>query len=220
MMQVLRTRVGVGLIGLLLCLPLPATAENYAVEIVIFSSLHSDDGEEQWPLPASFPASDQALALGEGGTRTTDGARSLQAIADSLGRSNAYRPLLHWRWVQPGLARAQARPVRVQVPAGSALPLKQPAAGMSSPRSSSELQRLYASPGQSANLSLLDGTVSLTLARYLHLAVDLIFTDPATGVPVRLKESRRMRSNELHYLDHPRFGVLVQVTPVKPAAGN
>ena len=29
----------------------------------------------------------------------------------------------------------------------------------------------------------------------------------------RLTQSRRMRSRELHYLDHPMFGVIVQVTP-------
>lgn len=31
----------------------------------------------------------------------------------------------------------------------------------------------------------------------------------------RMTQSRRMRSNELHYLDHPLFGMLIQATPVK-----
>ncbi len=30
----------------------------------------------------------------------------------------------------------------------------------------------------------------------------------------RLQESRRVRSGEVHYLDHPRFGVIVTVTPI------
>lgn len=30
-----------------------------------------------------------------------------------------------------------------------------------------------------------------------------------------LKQSRRMRSEELHYIDHPLFGMLVQITPYK-----
>jgi hypothetical protein len=29
----------------------------------------------------------------------------------------------------------------------------------------------------------------------------------------RMQQSRRMRSNEVHYLDHPLFGIIVQVTP-------
>lgn len=32
-----------------------------------------------------------------------------------------------------------------------------------------------------------------------------------------LREQRKMRSGELHYLDHPRFGALVLVTPVETA---
>ena len=32
---------------------------------------------------------------------------------------------------------------------------------------------------------------------------------------VTLKQARRMRSTELHYLDHPRLGLLIRVTPVE-----
>jgi len=38
-------------------------------------------------------------------------------------------------------------------------------------------------------------------------------------IPLRaaiIKQSRRMRSNELHYIDHPMLGILVRVTPVQP----
>jgi hypothetical protein len=31
---------------------------------------------------------------------------------------------------------------------------------------------------------------------------------------VVLQEQRRLRSGELHYFDHPRFGLIVLVTPV------
>lgn len=204
------------LLGLLalLCTALPAAAEDYAVELLVFSRLAADDGEERWPLPVSLPATERALSLGEGGLQPSSGGRALQAIADSLRRSNGYRPLLHWRWIQPGWDRNQARLLHVQVPAGSALPLTQPSAMTSK----LEMQRLRdltdPSAVTGAGLPLLDGTVSLTRARFLHLAADLIYVDPATGIPMQLRESRRMRSNELHYLDHPRFGVLVQVTPV------
>lgn len=33
---------------------------------------------------------------------------------------------------------------------------------------------------------------------------------------VHFNEQRRMRSNELHYLDHPRLGLLIQFTPYTP----
>ncbi|MEX1056757.1 MAG: CsiV family protein, partial [Natronospirillum sp.] len=38
-------------------------------------------------------------------------------------------------------------------------------------------------------------------------------------VPVEsalFKENRRMRSNELHYIDHPRLGLIIQFTPYMP----
>lgn len=89
----------------------------------------------------------------------------------------------------------------------------------------------------------LDGTVTIRLARYLHIDADLIWhrmeqarEDAQPGPPIeitmdgspitpevrmrgyRLNESRRMRSKELHYLDHPVYGVLALITPVDEAA--
>ncbi len=99
----------------------------------------------------------------------------------------------------------------------------------------------------------LDGTVTIRLARYLHIDADLIWhrteqarEDVQPGLPTgetpqeeepieitmdgspitpelrmrgyRLKESRRMRSKELHYLDHPVYGILALITPVDEAA--
>ena len=80
-----------------------------------------------------------------------------------------------------------------------------------------------------------DGTVQLSLSRYLHLAVDLIYqptagptnlesvnetdqavtadTAPPAATVFRLQESRRMRSSEIHYFDHPKFGAIALVTP-------
>jgi len=57
------------------------------------------------------------------------------------------------------------------------------------------------------------GLVQLTRARFLHVRVDLTYDD--AGERYRLRASRRMRSNELHYIDHPVFGVLVVVTPLR-----
>lgn len=51
------------------------------------------------------------------------------------------------------------------------------------------------------------------------LTVDAIRSEPrppltASRVAV-LQQERRMRSGELHYLDHPRFGILIEVRPVE-----
>lgn len=41
---------------------------------------------------------------------------------------------------------------------------------------------------------------------------------PPAFTTYRLINSRRMRSNELHYIDHPALGVIAQITPVKLSA--
>ena len=87
--------------------------------------------------------------------------------------------------------------------------------------------------GEPISLYQLDGTVQLYSRRYLHLALDLRWTQLIDGgtAPAgellpettlrsfRLQESRRMRRGQLHYFDHPRFGVLVEVNRLEPAPG-
>ena len=68
-----------------------------------------------------------------------------------------------------------------------------------------------------------DGTVALLAGRFLHLDADLVATqlDSAGALTsYRLHEKRRLRRDELHHLDSPKLGVLVQVgradgTPAK-----
>jgi len=76
----------------------------------------------------------------------------------------------------------------------------------------------------------LDGSVSLAMSRYLHLAVDLSLaaasgaTTPASAyyaandtreeyAPLRytLREKRIMKNGEVRYYDHPQFGVIARV---------
>jgi hypothetical protein len=70
----------------------------------------------------------------------------------------------------------------------------------------------------------LDGYVSFYLSEYYTLDLDIRFTpevsfldrdDPANPeyTSYRIREKRRMKSDELNYYDHPRFGVLLLVNP-------
>jgi len=56
------------------------------------------------------------------------------------------------------------------------------------------------------------GTVRVSRGRYLHVDLDLLYRD-GDG-EYRFRSHRRMRSNEIHYLDHPMFGVLILITPL------
>ena len=107
--------------------------------------------------------------------------------------ARGYHVLFHRAWRQPAYDRARAVGYPVHTPAA----------------------------GRHGSVS---GTVTLLKERYLHLDVDLRMTTGAAvtapyadgpgGAPVyRLSERRRIRSGELHYFDHPRFGMIARVTP-------
>jgi len=115
-----------------------------------------------------------------------------------LARLPAYHPLVHGGWVQLGLPDASALPVDLGV------------LGVTNPI----------------------GTVRLSLTRFLHVKLDLTYLDTQaaqrgpvaapddlTDLPIapryHINDERTTRSGEIHYFDHPAFGVLIKVTPVK-----
>jgi len=77
----------------------------------------------------------------------------------------------------------------------------------------------------------LEGTLTVSIGRYLHVWTDLVFRVPvpAQDDPVlinsnpeytllkslRYQSHRRMRSKELHYIDNPSFGILIYSLPYK-----
>lgn len=69
--------------------------------------------------------------------------------------------------------------------------------------------------GDAVKLSDSDGNVygylRLQRSHYLFLIVDLEFNEG--GQIYRLNEKRRIKYNEIHYLDHPKFGVIARVSP-------
>ncbi len=150
---------------------------------------------------------------------------SLQAILRSLRRSSLYTVLSHQSWVQP----IESEPTAVLIQAG----------------------RRYDDRFE------VEGTLSLTRSRFLHVQTNLWYTifEPRSGesnpfpagfqsnlsdellsqypelVNVERErgqyfaagthlmfQSRRMRSDELHYIDHPLFGIVVRVNRFTPEA--
>ena len=122
----------------------------------------------------------------------------LRGALQRLQRDADYTPLAHGGWVQATYPPEQAVPVDLSL-LGTVNPV---------------------------------GTVTLHLSRFLHVTVDLVYRAPpeppamqaapaADGVlneltlPLRyaLRIQRRVRSGEVHYLDHPAIGLLVVVTP-------
>jgi hypothetical protein len=180
--------------------------QSYDVELLVFRTLNPNASPEDWNMEAAEAG--QRLAIPEDEpepfsstapaaapvTATSFPALApakfkLTSIYDTLRRSRSYQPLAHFGWTQPGYPRNDAKYLTINsmVPAGSGVV----------------------------------GQVALSRGRYLHLTVDLMYDAPgAAGEPTQrfvLRQSRRMRSNERHYLDSPRFGVIAIVTPSSPS---
>jgi len=76
-----------------------------------------------------------------------------------------------------------------------------------------------------AEVNILDNSFTVSIGRYLHVWIDMIYREPVAISPELDGESqefilpsygitmhRRMRSNELHYIDHPKVSMLVKIT--------
>ncbi len=57
----------------------------------------------------------------------------------------------------------------------------------------------------------IDGFFRLQRGNLLHMIADIEYQPE--NVIYRIKEKRRFKLNEIHYLDHPRFGLIVRVSP-------
>jgi hypothetical protein len=215
----------------------PALPPRYEVEILVFANRDFDPTEERFehapngfddngtetlreapvfddtnfrplqpptqvapPTPADPAAAARAEALlvrplAPGELKLGNEYRKLRAIA-------AYVPLVHAGWVLPGLPETEAVPFDLK------------SLGVVNPR----------------------GTVRVHLSRFLHITLDLTYQASAAATATagssdgldeialapqyRLQTTRSARSNELHYFDHPAFGVLVRVTPVPTQDGG
>ncbi|MGR9101067.1 MAG: CsiV family protein [Gammaproteobacteria bacterium] len=63
-----------------------------------------------------------------------------------------------------------------------------------------------------------NGFVRLERGHYIHLSVDMEYA--GSSLIYRLHERRRLLLNEIHYLDHPRFGIIATVRPVGETEGR
>lgn len=194
---------------------------TYLVELLVFENTIPDSGSELWtrgyPLPDlanSIDFSQPALTVApvapvpgsETDTKTPrlapPGARKLSPAAARLSASSTFRVLYSEAWVQEITPKSSARAVRVHPAPTDPLALQAP--------------------------NRLDGTARLYRSRHLQLDLNLVYQseadrNPSPGaVPVgyryRLSEHRRIKPDEVHYFDHPRFGVLFLMTPMDSPA--
>jgi len=158
--------------------------KQYDVEVIVFRNLSGQSGGEQWPWrDTEQPQGISRFPLEKMLDELPASDYRMQQIATALNRSGAYRVMAHKAWRQPARKRMDSVPYEFAPAAGDGL----------------------------------TGAIMLVRERFLHLDIDLALArsdGSYADVPVyTLQEKRRVRSGELHYFDHPRFGVIAEVTP-------
>ena len=158
----------------------------------------------------------------------------LEGVQRVLLLSRDYRPQLHVAWQQPGLESRQAKAVHLHK-------FGELEESFSNEESSDDVFDLEALLSQTPmredvykllNL-IFEGTIQLRSSTFLHVDVDMAYfpeyfrrdkeliEENINDVVekradyVRLKESRKIRLNEIHYFDHPLFGIILRVSRLK-----
>ena len=148
-----------------------------------------------------------------------------------ISESKTQRVIFHTAWRQPGLDKKLALPIYFKREIA-------PPPVIDDEESSETAQNSETDSNQEQNASpsILEGILRVTLSRYLHLEAELTLKDKAPDIVksdnpfsaldneavrsgiqkqgvIHLKQKRRrIRSSELHYVDHPVLGILIYIT--------
>lgn len=133
----------------------------------------------------------------------------LSAQAEKIKNHPDYRILLHKAWKQPGLDNDDAIPIEIKT-----------AINTDDINNTGNTVQSY-----------IDGEMTLVMTRYLHMITNLVFHKPVYSLSTdsiningnthnsfnlyTIKSERRMRSKEIHYIDHPLVGIIVLAIPFK-----
>lgn len=168
-------------------------ARVYTVEILIFER---DDfaATDFFPVEPGNPDLSGAAKLEElGFFQSHVSTGQLGPDKYTLRKSGLAKPLYHAIWRQPMPPRHSPTKILISRPNGE----------------------------NSTPPTALNGVISLSVGRFLHIDVDLLLhqkpssysnlseTNPAQYF--RMISHRKMKSGTLHYIDHPKMGILIRI---------
>ncbi|MBS0289454.1 MAG: hypothetical protein JSS07_05410 [Proteobacteria bacterium] len=173
---------------------LAQTQKHYHVEILIFESKEKED-LQAWPIDPGKPSLNNTISL------VQDPEADFGQLSDnSLVLNNAkkriqknYHLVLHKGWRQTITDKEHAP--KIHLFGGKALSDNNGAAGMHE----------------------VDGIVRLSLGRNIYIDTDLLLSKSTLNKmqSFRLIESSKIKPDEITYIDHPLYGIIVMVIPEK-----
>lgn len=201
------------LLSLIGLLPFTASSANQTVqiEVIIFQSLAlSGWTEEYWPSDLDMPKMNnltQLNAQDNYAKRLTSEQLTLTNEVAKMTTQRGYDVLAHFGWRQQAHANTSAKAILIDT----------------------QLQQ------RRQGVSNLIGTLRMYQGRFSHIEIDLEL-DRRIPTPIKerfaqhqqiapewlpeswrfqIKESRRIRPGQLHYIDHPLFGILVKIDTLR-----
>ena len=153
-----------------------------------------------------------------------------------ISESKTHRVIFHTAWRQPGLDKNQALPIYFKHEVAAPPIMEEDANENTQNNAIEQDEETSTAPKKAPSPSTLEGILRVTLSRYLHLEAELTFKNKIPDVVksdnpfslldneeerseiekqavIHLKQKRRrIRSSELHYIDHPVLGILINIT--------
>jgi len=173
----------------------------YSIEYIVFENTPlSNQPLEPWSKePFQMPADAidlTPLSRKKAFSSLSTQQQQLHGVYRRLEKLSSYTPIAHGGWIQPVTKKEKRKNVSITHQTGT---------------------------------HRLEGTLTFHRGRFLHLNVDLQLSEmlPLTinnsyvtnnitqpSTLYRLKETRRIKTNQSNYFDHPRFGVLAIVEKI------
>ena len=206
-------------------------ASWYQVEVIVFDRLYPNLDGEQWQ-DGEFKIRDNMVELQSADVILNSDQELLPYMILNkkrnrmhgayrvLSLSSEYRPLFHVSWQQPATERRQSRYVHIQK--------------LDSDEVATPMEEITEEPEFLEELvtldKIFDGSIRIRSGFYLHADIDLTYFKQLTFENkiirtseesfqtefdkslIKLKESRKIKLNEIHYFDHPMYGVILQVS--------
>jgi hypothetical protein len=193
-----------------LSLSLSASA-NYIADMLVFEHRASDAWlEEYWPLlPLKLDASDADIALtpsisGFGWKWLNTGAAGMKSAEQRLSGSSEYRVLARASWIQPAQPKDKGKTAVFEA---------------THPDNATQIQvRVFIHKQKFEHIQLeaqMEKTIPLGVRELFAIKHKQAIADLPETWRFSLSESRKLKTGELNYFDHPQFGVLILLTPIE-----
>ncbi|MET0356159.1 MAG: CsiV family protein [Cellvibrio sp.] len=190
----------------------------YQVEVIVFGRSETNP-QETWPtdIRLSYPENLSFISesnLSENFTLVPANERSLNPQAATLARSGSYTLLFHQAWRQT----IYASKTNIMIAGGKVFNEHHELEGSISLSVGQYLKiqtNLWLTKFAPFGTSVADTWPELpSIPGTFATEVDKSQQNPIQRI-VKLNQERTMRSNEVHYMDHPLMGVFVKIIPVE-----